>query len=156
MDILIKSTRISSWKNKDKGVESFRKDEKKVKTSIPRMGWFRYSGWVEILYVCWPFITWWSKEGQVQWWIKIQNIYVIKENTKKQVLCGITNKQIKFIIHPEFMVSNQENTDQFIQNIKSNPNMVHDLTGEIKKWFLKKIRNKYPSTNTKNLTHHWQ
>ena len=46
---------------------------------------------------------------------------------------GITNKQRKFIIHPEFMVANQEITDQFIQNLKSNPNKVHDLTGEMKK-----------------------
>ena len=38
-----------------------------------------------------------------------------------------------FPIHPEFMVANQEIIDQFIQNIKSNPNKVHDLTGEMKK-----------------------
>ena len=35
------------------------------------------------------------------------------------------------------MVANQEITDQFIQNLKSNPNKVHDLTGEMKKSFLK-------------------
>ena len=33
------------------------------------------------------------------------------------------------------MVVNQEITDQFIQNLKSNPNKVHDLTGEMKKSF---------------------
>ena len=37
------------------------------------------------------------------------------------------------------MVSNQEITDQLIQNLKSNPNKVHDLTGEMKK-SLKKQR----------------
>ena len=37
------------------------------------------------------------------------------------------------------MVVNQEITDQFIQNLKSNPNKVHDLTGEMKK-SLKKQR----------------
>ena len=31
------------------------------------------------------------------------------------------------------MVANQEITDQFIQNLKSNPNKVHDLTGEMNK-----------------------
>ena len=31
------------------------------------------------------------------------------------------------------MVANQEITDQFIQSLKSNPNKVHDLTGEMKK-----------------------
>ena len=36
-------------------------------------------------------------------------------------------------------MSNQEITDQFIQNLKSNPNKVHDLTGEVKKT-LKKQR----------------
>ena len=49
----------------------------------------------------------------------------------------ITNKQRKYIIHPDFMVANQEITDQFIQNLKSNPNKVHDLTGVMKKSFLK-------------------
>ena len=37
------------------------------------------------------------------------------------------------------MVDNKEITDQFIQNLKSNPNKVHDLTGEMKKPF-KKLR----------------
>ena len=31
------------------------------------------------------------------------------------------------------MVANQEITDQFIQNLKSNPNNVQDLTGEMQK-----------------------
>ena len=31
------------------------------------------------------------------------------------------------------MVANQEITDQFIQNLKSNPNKVHVFTGEMKK-----------------------
>ena len=52
---------------------------------------------------------------------------------KSKFFVGITNKQRKFIIHPEFMVANQEITDQFIRNIKSNPNKVHELTGEMKK-----------------------
>ena len=30
------------------------------------------------------------------------------------------------------MVDNKEITDQFIQNLKSNPNKVHNLTGEMK------------------------
>ena len=64
-------------------------------------------------------------------------MYAIKEITEKQVLVGIKNKQRKYIIHPDFMVSNQEITDQFIQNLKSNPNKVHDLTGEMRKSFKK-------------------
>ena len=54
----------------------------------------------------------------------------LKRILKSKFFVVITNKQRKFIIHPEFMVSNQEITDKFIQNLKSNPNKVHDLTGE--------------------------
>ena len=49
----------------------------------------------------------------------------LKRLLKSKFFVGITNKQRKYIIHPEFMVANQEITDQFIQNIKSNPNRVH-------------------------------
>ena len=52
---------------------------------------------------------------------------------KGKFFVGIKNKQRKFIIHPEFMVSNQNISDQFIQNLKSNTNKVHDLTGEMKR-----------------------
>ena len=52
---------------------------------------------------------------------------------KSKFFVGITNKQRKYIIHPDFMVANQEITDQFIQNLKSNPKRDHDLTGEMKK-----------------------
>ena len=62
-------------------------------------------------------------------------MYAIKEITEKQVLRW-DNKQTKiYIIHPDFMVDNKEMTDQFIQNLKSNPNKVHDLTGKMKKSF---------------------
>ena len=57
----------------------------------------------------------------------------LKRSLKSKFFVGITNKQRKYIIHPDFMVDNKEITDQFIQNLKSNPNKVHDLTGEIKK-----------------------
>ena len=62
----------------------------------------------------------------------------LKRILKSKFFVGITNKQRKYIIHPEFMVANQEITDQFIQNLKSNPNKFHDLTGETKKPFKKK------------------
>ena len=63
----------------------------------------------------------------------------LKRIQKSKFFVGITDKQRKFIIHPEFMVANQKITDQFIQNLKSNPNKVHDLTGEMKR-LLKKQR----------------
>ena len=60
-------------------------------------------------------------------------MYAIKEITERQVLRWDYKQTKNYIIYPDFMVANQEITDQFIQNIKSNPNKVHDLTGEMKK-----------------------
>ena len=61
----------------------------------------------------------------------------LKRSLKSKLFVGIKNKQRKYIIHPDFMVANQEITDQFIQNLKSNPNKVRDLTGEMKISFKK-------------------
>ena len=59
----------------------------------------------------------------------------LKISLKSKFFVGITNKQTKYNIHHDFMVDNKEIADQFIQNLKSNPNKVHDLTGEMKKSF---------------------
>ena len=59
----------------------------------------------------------------------------LKRLLKSKFFVGITNKQRKYIIHTDFMVANQEITARFIQNLKSNPNKVHDLTGKMKKSF---------------------
>ena len=61
----------------------------------------------------------------------------LNRSLKSKFFVGITNKQRKYIIHPDFMVVKQEITDQFIQSLKSNPNKVHDLTGEMKISFKK-------------------
>ena len=45
----------------------------------------------------------------------------LKISMKSKFFFGITNKQRKHIIHPDFMVDNKEITDQFIQNLKSKP-----------------------------------
>ena len=54
------------------------------------------------------------------------------------------------------MVANQEITDQFIQNLKINPNKVHDLTGEmkrsLKKQILEKISNRKYTKSHASLT----
>ena len=52
---------------------------------------------------------------------------------KIKFFVGITVKQRKFIIHPELMVAKHKIADQFIQNIKSNQNKVHDLPSEMKR-----------------------
>ena len=67
--------------------------------------------------------------------LNFKNCMQLNRLFKSKFFVGITNKQIKSIIHPDFMVANQEITDQFIQNLKSNPNKVYDLTGEMKKSF---------------------
>ena len=60
------------------------------------MGWFRYAGRVEILCVHGPLTT--CKAGQVDWWIKPQKMYAIKEITEKQVISW-DYKQTKRIYH---------------------------------------------------------
>ena len=62
-------------------------------------------------------------------------MYALKRLRKSKFFVGNTSNQIKYIIHPDFMVANKEITDQFIQNLKINPKKVHDLTGEMKKSF---------------------
>ena len=62
----------------------------------------------------------------------------LKRSMKSKFFIGITNKQRKYIIHPDFMVENEEIKDQFIQNLKRTPNKVHHLTGAMKKSFKKK------------------
>ena len=61
----------------------------------------------------------------------------LKGSMKSKLFFVITNKQRKYIIHPDFMVDNEEITDQFIQNLKRIPNKVHHFTGAMKKSFKK-------------------
>ena len=61
---------------------------------------------------------------------------------KSKFFVGIAFKQRNFIIHPEFMVANHIIADQFIQNLKSNPNKVHDLPNEMKISLKKQIYEK--------------
>ena len=70
-------------------------------------------------------------------------IIQLKRIQKRKFFADITDKQREFIIYPEFMVANHKITYQFIHNLKTNPNKVHDLTGEmnrsLKKQRLKKL-----------------
>ena len=59
----------------------------------------------------------------------------LKRSMKSNFFVGITNKQRKYIIHPDFMIDNEEIPDQFIQNLKRIPNKVLHLTGAMKKSF---------------------
>ena len=87
MDILIETTIRSPRTNKYQRGYSFITDEKRGKNNSPRMGWFCASGTLEILNVRWPFILLWSKEGKVDWWIKLQKLRAVKEKDNKHVDC---------------------------------------------------------------------
>ena len=108
------------------------------------MGWFRASGTVEILNVRWLFIPWWSKEGQVYWWIKLQNCVRLRRKKTSKFFVGISSKKRKFIIHPEFFDANNIISDPFIENLKRKPNMVHDLLRQMntpqKKWLENSVK----------------
>ena len=65
--------------------------------------------------------------------LNFKNCMHLKRSMKSKFFVGITNKQRKYIICPDFMVDNEEITDQFIQNLKRIPNKVHHLTGAMKK-----------------------
>ena len=64
-------------------------------------------------------------------------MYAFEEINEKQVLRWDYKQTKKNIIHPDFMVENEEITDQFIHNLKRIPNKVHHLTGAMKKSFKK-------------------
>ena len=79
----------------------------------------------------------------------------LKRIKKIKLFVGITFKQRKFIIHPKFMVANHIIADQFIRNLKSNPNKVHDLPSEIEEITEKTdIIKNYQTENTQNHSHH--
>ena len=74
---------------------------------------------------------------------------------KIKFFVGITVKQRKFIIHSEFMFANHIIADQFIQNLKRNPNKFHELPIEMMRSLKKKeIGKEYQTVNTQNQTHH--
>ena len=86
--------------------------------------------------------------------LNFTNSMHLRRIQKSKFFVGITVKQRKFIFHPEFMVANHIIADQFIQNLNSNPNKVHDLPSEMKRSLLKtEIEKKYQTANTENHTH---
>ena len=64
-------------------------------------------------------------------------------------------KKRKFIIHPGFFDAKNIISDPFIHNIKRKPNMVHDLSRQMKISLLKtEIGEQFQKSNTPNNTHH--
>ena len=132
MNILIETTRNFSRNNKHQRGDSFRTYGKEGKKSIPRMGWFIASGIVEIINVRWPFITWWSKKGNLINELNLKNCVHLKIKTTSKFFVGITYKKIGFIIHPEFFDAKNIFSHPFIQNLKHKPNMVQDMSIQMK------------------------
>ena len=56
----------------------------------------------------------------------------LKKNTTSKFFVGITYKKRKFIIHPEYLDAKNIFSYLFIQNLKDKPNMVQDLSRQMK------------------------
>ena len=56
----------------------------------------------------------------------------LKKDKTSKLCVGITYKQRNFIIHPKYFNANNIFSHLFIQNIKHKPNMVHDLSRQMK------------------------
>ena len=65
--------------------------------------------------------------------LNLTNCMHLKRIQKSKFFVGIKVKQRKFIIYPEFMFANHIIADQFIHNLKSNPNKFHYLPSEMKR-----------------------
>ena len=133
MDTLIKKSRTSSWYKKTKEENCLEKSKRKKERAA--LEWDDLDMQAELK--SFMYIDRSLRENKVKLIdeLNFKKCMQLKISLKRKFFVGITNKQIKYIIHPDFMVANQEITDQFIQNLKSNPNKVHNLTGEMKKSF---------------------
>ena len=84
--------------------------------------------------------------------LNFKNCMHLSRIQKSKFFFGITVKQRKFIIHPEFMVANHIIADKFIQNLKSNPNKVHDLPSQMKRSLKKQILEKIIKLKIQKIT----
>ena len=126
MDILIKKSRMSSWYKKNKEVN--RLENSKIKLKQAALEWDDLDMQAELKSFMYVDRSLRAKKDKFIDELNFKKCMQLKRSLKSKFFVGITNKQRKYIIHPDFMVTNQEITDHFIQNLKSNPNKVHDLT----------------------------
>ena len=63
----------------------------------------------------------------------------LNRETTIKFFVGITFKKRKFISDPEYFYANNIFSHQFIQNLKHKPNIVHDLSRQMKKSLKKQI-----------------
>ena len=64
--------------------------------------------------------------------LNFKNCVRLKRKTTSKLFVDITYKKIKFIIHPEFFDANNIFSHPFIQNLKHKPNMVQELSRQMK------------------------
>ena len=57
---------------------------------------------------------------------------MFKEKDNKQVICWYYIQKREFIIHPEYFDANNIFSHPFIQNLKHKPNMVQELSIQMK------------------------
>ena len=131
MDILIKKSRMSSWYKKTNDDNRLENSKRKLKQAA--LEWDDLDMQAELKSFMYIDRSLLAKKDKLIDELNFKKCMQLKRSLKSKFFVGITNKQRKYIIHPDFMVVNQEITDQFIQNLKSNPNKVHDLSGEMKK-----------------------
>ena len=138
MYILIETTRSSSRTNKYQIGYSLRTDENKGKKISPIIGWFCASVTVEILNVRWPFITWRSKEVQVDWSIKLQKLHAFKEKDKKQVFCWYYIQKIYLFVQNILM-----STIYYHVHLFRTSNMDQTWFGTCQEKFIYYFKNRY-------------
>ena len=64
--------------------------------------------------------------------LNFKNCIRLKRNTTRYFFFGITCKKREFITHPECFDAKNNFSHPFIQNIKHQPNMVQDLSRQMK------------------------
>ena len=130
MDIRIKNPELPHETTKTK--EENRLENSKRKLKLAALDWYDLYMQAELKSFLYVDRSLRAKKDKFIDELNFKKCMQLKILLKSKFFIWITNKQRKYIIHPDFMVANQEITDQFFQNLKSNPNKVHDLTGEMK------------------------
>ena len=132
MDILIKKQEYPPERTNTKEENRLERTKRKLKVSALEWGDFVLQAQLKSFMYVDRSLRGDPKKDKLIDALNFTKCMQLKRIKKNKVFVGITVKQIKFIIQPEFMVANHKIADQFIQNLKSNPNKVHDLPSEMK------------------------
>ena len=64
--------------------------------------------------------------------LNFKNCMRLRRNKTSKLFVGIKFKKRKFIIHPEYFDARNIFSHPFIQNLKRKPNMIHDMSRQVK------------------------